>query len=408
MKRQLIVILLGLALTAALPTSVGTHPLSGGDAGTGEDAPDTPDEAMPIEEGGHKGDLLPPLDTADWYLLVLDEPRDLVIEASSDTSARLIVLGPDDSYEGPATGHHTVRFDAEAGNWTIGLQSALPLPAHYFLGVKSRPVADDGHHGHEKEPTPLSEDTANGTITEADPYDAYTIEVAAYELVTVLLDTDPHAGLAVRLSEWNDHHHAHHDHGDTHHHLHAADGGKWLTPYDATVLVEIFLVHSVHEACTIDGCKTYEETGEGGDYTLTVLREPDVAFPDLAITAIEEKRRPIRTGFTPDIPNAVNERRTVQVEVTNLGEGSTLFPGIVYVLIRDDSGPWVGGHGEGTYIGVLSPGETAAVSFDWDTTTGLGDYTIEAYVMPMLHWFDADHANNHDEKETFVRVGGLV
>lgn len=410
MKRQLIVILLGLALTATLPTSIGTHPLSGGDAGSGEDAPDTPDEAMPIGEGGYHGDLLPPLDTADWYLLVLEEPRELIIEASSDTSARLIVHGPDDSYQGSATGHHTVHLDAAVGNWTIGLESVLPLPAHYSFGVETRPI-DDHHHGrdHHEEPTPLTDDTANGTITQADPYDAYTMEVSAFELVTVLLDTDPHAGIAVRLSEQDDHQHAHHGtDGDKHHHLHAMDGGQWLTPYDTTVLVEVFLVHEVYERCTISDCETYEKTGEGGDYTLTVRREPDVPLPDLAITGIEERRRPIRTDLTPDIPNNVNERRTVQIEVSNLGEGSTLYPGIVYIIIRDDNGPWLGGHGDGTYIHALGPGEATTVSFDWDTTTAFGDYTIEAHVLPVLRWFDADHMNNHDEKETFVRVGGVV
>lgn len=124
-------------------------------------------------------------------------------------------------------------------------------------------------------------------------------------------------------------------------------------------------------------------------------------------------------GLDIDPPAEVGDAgtRTVTIHVENVGASTVPGPYYVALLKRGlVAGPGCAGEcgdfdGDVRVIGIrhedlaLPASGSGAITFSWDTTGHVGDYTLSASVHPSFEAIDADPGNEVAQRDTFVLVG---
>lgn len=188
-----------------------------------------------------------------------------------------------------------------------------------------------------------------------------------------------------------------------------------LAPGQATVRstgsLQGLLAPGPHTATMrIDANGTVAESDETNNEATLAFEVLPLPTTDARIRILGVERPTLRTDLGPLMPNPLG-RRTILVEIANVGEGP-LLRGDLEVALRDSRAATDDETGRDSRhvlawspMPRLGPGESVVLRVPW-TPVGFGDATITAHARTGAQP-DADAANDRDHHEDFILLGGL-
>lgn len=393
------IVLTALLLSTLPYGSAGPSPLGDDDAGSGTDAGDYESDALPIVPGAYTGRLSPVLDPADWYAFNVTAGQGITARAEPTLfGPDWYLVGPQESYWMSSRRDTNVLADEDA-TWYIGVESYWLYSAGagdygFSLTLVDLPIQNDAGSGRDatrNDPVALPDGTSNATLNKFDTRDQFVFDVIGTELIQVEITTNMTDFKIAWLSSA--------ECCDS-----VSDGGGG----------DLFLEKTFTDTTVRLSLAIYEFFDEvsGGDYQITLVRTTveELPLPDLVITSLVEHRRPITTDFG-EAPNNVNERRLIEVEVTNQGaqDAENAHTGVSFIWGHDPDPHRYGGYWYDASRTIDVPaGESRTFTVIWDTTFEIGDYTIVATADIHDRILEAEEENNGAHIYTYVRVGGLL